>query len=183
MSCTATVKWFDRKKGIGFATPAEGGDDIFVHRRNIVSEGGGSPILDENDTIYYDVGEHEGRMTAINVTVPIGQKKTEQRRRRGRNAKKELDAEAAGEDKVAQEEATQAMKDDFKAAQAAKKAEAAGDGGRDGKTRRRPGNRAKRNDMGAKPASERTGDAGARRNDKKSDLAQAARDSAGGGGD
>ena len=62
MSLTATVKWFDRKKGIGFATPEGGTEDVFVHRRNIISEGG-SPVLDEGDVITFDMGEHEGRQT------------------------------------------------------------------------------------------------------------------------
>lgn len=53
MSCTGTVKWFDRKKGFGYVTPEDGGDDLFIHRRNFTS----SFVLDEKDTIYYDIGE------------------------------------------------------------------------------------------------------------------------------
>lgn len=34
-----TVKWFDEKKGFGFIIPEEGGDDLFVHHTNIVTEG------------------------------------------------------------------------------------------------------------------------------------------------
>lgn len=102
VSLSATVKWFDRKKGFGFATPEEGGDDIFVHQRNIVADGK-SPILDEGDTIYYTLGEHNGRPTAVNVRLPVGhQPAFEKRRRRGRNAKKEADAEAMAEVEAAQ---------------------------------------------------------------------------------
>ena len=102
---TATVKWFDRKKGFGFATPKEGGEDIFVHQRNIVAEGK-SPVLDEGDTIYYNLGEHNGRPTAINVKLPVGHTPSyEKRRRRGRNANKEADEEAAKEQKDAETKA------------------------------------------------------------------------------
>ncbi|MHC4288916.1 MAG: cold-shock protein [Planctomycetota bacterium] len=34
-----TVKWFDEKKGFGFIIPEEGGDDLFVHHSNIVTDG------------------------------------------------------------------------------------------------------------------------------------------------
>jgi len=71
MSVTATIKWFDRKKGYGFATPEGGGEDIFVHALNIAKdEDNKQPFIDDGDTIYYDVGEHNGRPTAINVAFP-----------------------------------------------------------------------------------------------------------------
>jgi len=76
MSCTATIKWFDSKKGYGFATPETGGDDIFVHSANIAkNEDNRTPYLEENDTIYYNIGEHNERPTAMDVTVPIGAEK------------------------------------------------------------------------------------------------------------
>lgn len=38
-SVNGVVKWFNEDKGFGFLTPSEGGKDVFVHFRSIVSEG------------------------------------------------------------------------------------------------------------------------------------------------
>lgn len=177
VTVTATVKWFDRKKGFGFACPEEGGEDIFVHQRNIVSDGK-SPVLDEGDTIYYTLGEHNGRPTAMNVRLPVGHEPAfEKRRRRGRNAKKAADEEAATE-QAADEKAAEekAANDDA--------APADGDAkpkeprlGPDGKPWRKDSRtRTRRNDKGAKPAGQRDGQASSRRTDKKDDVKQAAKD-------
>ena len=70
---TGTIKWFDRKKGIGFASPAEGGDDIFVHQANLWTDSEGKPpFLDEGVAICYDVSQREGRPIAVNVKLPPG---------------------------------------------------------------------------------------------------------------
>jgi cold shock CspA family protein len=172
MSVTATIKWFDRKKGYGFATPEGGGDDVFVHALNIAKDADNKqPFIDDGDTIYYDVGEHNGRPTAINVTFPPDRPQRPRRRTRGRNAKKAADdeAEAIGEEHEA-------------AADAAVKGEGGGDpvkerqgGGRDNKTHRATNTRPRRNDkgLGAKP---KGGSKPQGRNDKSEDTAQAASD-------
>ena len=49
---TGTIKWFDPKRGIGFASQAEGGDDLFVHRDNLCNDSEDKPpFLDEGVAI------------------------------------------------------------------------------------------------------------------------------------
>ncbi|EGR3506772.1 cold-shock protein, partial [Vibrio parahaemolyticus] len=36
---TGLVKWFNESKGFGFITPDNGGSDLFVHFKSIVSDG------------------------------------------------------------------------------------------------------------------------------------------------
>jgi CspA family cold shock protein len=47
---TGTVKWFNIKKGFGFIT-RDGGDDIFVHYRNI--EGNGRRAINEGQRVKF----------------------------------------------------------------------------------------------------------------------------------
>ena len=50
-----TVKWFSNKKGYGFITPDDGGDDLFVHYTNI--EGDGFRSLQEGEAVEYEAAE------------------------------------------------------------------------------------------------------------------------------
>ncbi len=60
-----TVKWFNEKKGFGFITPDEGGQDLFVHHSSI--EGEGFKTLRDGQTVEYEVGQGQKGPAAINV--------------------------------------------------------------------------------------------------------------------
>jgi CspA family cold shock protein len=59
------VKWFNERKGYGFISPDEGGEDLFVHRSNVEAQGTGS--LQEGQEVEYDVGEGRKGPQATNV--------------------------------------------------------------------------------------------------------------------
>ncbi len=61
---TDRVKWFDAKKGFGFIEQ-EGGDDVFVHFRAIVSEG--YKTLDEGQEVEFELEDGEKGPQAANV--------------------------------------------------------------------------------------------------------------------
>ncbi|WP_043769355.1 cold-shock protein [Algiphilus aromaticivorans] len=50
-TATGTVKWFNDAKGFGFITPAEGGDDLFAHFKEI--QGSGFRSLTEGQRVEY----------------------------------------------------------------------------------------------------------------------------------
>lgn len=62
-----TVKWFNADKGFGFITPAEGGEDLFVHFSAIASSGYRS--LDEGQRVSFDVEQGKKGLQASNVTA------------------------------------------------------------------------------------------------------------------
>ncbi len=63
---TGIVKWFNAKKGFGFITPDEGGDDLFVHHSEIKTTGYAS--LNEGQKVEYEAGTGEkGRPCAVKV--------------------------------------------------------------------------------------------------------------------
>jgi CspA family cold shock protein len=62
---TGVVKWFNASKGYGFIT-RDKGDDVFVHYREIQSEG--YKTLDEGDRVQFEVGESPKGLQAVKVT-------------------------------------------------------------------------------------------------------------------
>eukprot|EP00668_Euglena_longa_P034896 GGOE01044797.1.p3 GENE.GGOE01044797.1~~GGOE01044797.1.p3 ORF type:complete len:116 (-),score=16.57 GGOE01044797.1:155-502(-) len=71
MAVTGVVKWFNARKGFGFVTPDDGGDDVFVHQSNINCEG--FRMLEDGTKVEFEVGTgREGKFTAVNVRLPGG---------------------------------------------------------------------------------------------------------------
>ncbi|MCG9720596.1 cold-shock protein [Shewanella sp. Isolate7] len=62
---TGTVKWFNEDKGFGFIEQANGGADVFVHFRAIVSDG--YKTLAEGQKVTFDVEQGQKGLQATNV--------------------------------------------------------------------------------------------------------------------
>ncbi|ASD69728.1 MULTISPECIES: cold-shock protein [Pseudoalteromonas] len=62
-----TVKWFNEEKGFGFITQENGGKDVFVHFRAIVSDG--FKTLTEGQSVSFTVEEGQKGPQASNVVV------------------------------------------------------------------------------------------------------------------
>jgi len=62
---TGNVKWFNADKGFGFITQDNGGEDVFVHFRAIVSDGYKS--LDEGQRVSYETERGQKGLQATNV--------------------------------------------------------------------------------------------------------------------
>ena len=54
-----TVKWFNNEKGFGFIQLEDGTKDIFVHYREITSNGYERVSLDENQKVSFLIGSNE----------------------------------------------------------------------------------------------------------------------------
>ncbi len=64
---TGTVKWFNNKKGYGFITPDEGGNDIFVHISAV--QAAGMRTLNEGAKINYELTTERGKTVAGSLKV------------------------------------------------------------------------------------------------------------------
>lgn len=66
-SVKGTVKWFNEEKGFGFISQEDGGKDVFVHFRSIVSEG--FKTLQEGQSVSFTVEQGQKGPQAANVVV------------------------------------------------------------------------------------------------------------------
>jgi len=64
-----TVKWFNNEKGFGFIAPKDGGDDVFVHFRQVNSSGYGRVELSEGQEVTFEIGQGQKGPQAENVTA------------------------------------------------------------------------------------------------------------------
>jgi CspA family cold shock protein len=51
-----TVKWFSADKGVGFITPEDGSNDLFVHHSEIQA-GGEYATLNDGQAVEFEVGQ------------------------------------------------------------------------------------------------------------------------------
>ncbi len=65
---TGTVKWFDNKKGYGFITSDEGGEDIFFHFSSIIADGY-KTVADGQKVSFETKTEANGKLRATDVTA------------------------------------------------------------------------------------------------------------------
>ncbi|MGL4269419.1 MAG: transcription antiterminator/RNA stability regulator CspE [Plesiomonas sp.] len=62
---TGSVKWFNEEKGFGFIAQDNGGADVFVHFRAIITEG--FKTLKEGQKVSFDVEQGAKGPQALNV--------------------------------------------------------------------------------------------------------------------
>nr|WP_321268384.1 cold-shock protein [uncultured Sulfurimonas sp.] len=63
-----TVKWFNSEKGFGFIEQENGGKDVFVHFRQVNSNGYDRVSLNEGQKVTFEIGEGQKGPQAENVT-------------------------------------------------------------------------------------------------------------------
>ncbi len=62
---SGTVKWFDERKGYGFISRGDGGEDVFVHFSDI--KGQGFKTLREGEEVEFTLAQGERGPKASNV--------------------------------------------------------------------------------------------------------------------
>ena len=62
------VKFFNDSKGFGFIIPSEGGEELFVYRRNINKNEIGLMTLSNNQEVEFEIEENDRGLVAVNVT-------------------------------------------------------------------------------------------------------------------
>ena len=65
MAKKGTVKWFNPRKGYGFITPEEGGNDVFVHISAV--EKAGMQGLFEGQKLEYEIDDSRGKPAASDL--------------------------------------------------------------------------------------------------------------------
>lgn len=58
-----TVKFFNETKGFGFITPANGGEDVFVHSSGLTDN------IREKDKVQFETERGKKGINAVNVKV------------------------------------------------------------------------------------------------------------------
>lgn len=61
------VKWFDDAKGVGFISPADGGEEIFFHHTAI--QGSAERAILSGQAVHYEAVEGANGYSALNVQV------------------------------------------------------------------------------------------------------------------
>jgi cold shock protein len=64
-----TVKWFNSDKGFGFIEQENGGKDVFVHYRQLNSNGYDRATLNDGQKVTFEIGQGEKGPQAENVTA------------------------------------------------------------------------------------------------------------------
>lgn len=64
---TGTVKWFNNRKGYGFITPDEGGQDVFVHISAV--QKAGLRTLNEGAKVSYVLTSERGKTVAGDIKL------------------------------------------------------------------------------------------------------------------
>ncbi|WP_340073723.1 cold-shock protein [Leptobacterium sp. I13] len=58
-----TVKFFNNVKGFGFISQADSGEDVFVHKNDLIDK------IRENDKVKFDIEKGQKGLSAINVQL------------------------------------------------------------------------------------------------------------------